>query len=195
MSRPTTSLISAIGISIGAAVIANILFQSKRLRLQPTPPLTNAFNRVGQLLGVHNVSLKSSLEQNGFWAVRHDIYFNPAWTLDVLRRHCRNSSCANAILHGVVAHEFGHVLFGDSGYGPRCDLNHHSELRADAVAGWALANLGFEASHFDMLLQELAAEVTCTHPQATARSTALWDGYQSALQGQPHQALRAYPHS
>lgn len=195
MSRSTTSLVSAVGLSLGIVVVLDLLFQNRRPRFQPTPLLANSFARVGQLLGAYNVSLNSSLEQNGFWALRNGIYFNPAWVENVLQRHCLDSTCANAILHGVIAHEFGHLLFGDRGYGPQCDLNHHSELRADAVAGWTLAKLGFEASHFDTLLRELAAEVTCTHPHATHRSAALWAGYQAALHGQPLQTLRAYPHA
>lgn len=193
MSRSTTSLLPALGLSVAAVVVLDEMLSRRRAKHRAVgTQLGNAFLQVRQLLGDNRVTLSDSDHADGFWASQGSVYYNPRWASLKLNQHCTDPACARAILLGVFGHEFAHILFDDQGYGNSCAINHATELRADALAGWTLARLGSSHDHFQSLLAELSKEASCTHPHANYRLNALTFGYNAALRGVPWQHLRSY---
>ncbi len=119
---------------------------------------------------------------------------NRGWVEDLLQRYCRSAECRAAILVGILAHEVAHLSFQHVGLPPddlaSCSPNQLQELRADAVAGWVLARTGFPPDYLTVVLRELSAEPSCTHPTGGLRAQAIAAGFEQALEGGDWRELR-----
>lgn len=98
------------------------------------------------------------------------------WLARVISLRCSDVACSTASLIGIAAHEFGHLLFGDSLL-PAGSESRFQELRADFVAGWVCGRLGIDARHVADIVADLAYDSACgTHPLAMSRVLAIREG-------------------
>lgn len=78
---------------------------------------------------------------------------------------------------GVLAHEVGHHLTATKGWRSRLDSSWDEELRADYLAGCALARAGRPPDDLENALKALASVATETHPSSTHRNPVVRKGY------------------
>ena len=78
---------------------------------------------------------------------------------------------------GVLAHEVGHHLTAAKGWRRWGDSSHDEELRADYLAGCALARSGRPPDELENALRALAKIATPTHPSFAQRNQSIRTGY------------------
>jgi len=112
------------------------------------------------------------------------ILVNPRWAIDVLEKHCPHAACNRDVLRWFIAHEVGHHMNGDAFTPPWIGAekvqNHVQELRADYVAGFALAYLNGHVEYLDSVLREHATIESDTHPDFSKRMRAAREGFYAA---------------
>jgi len=109
---------------------------------------------------------------------------NPRWALEVLEKHCPHAACNRDVLRWFIAHEVGHHMNGDAFTPPWIGAekvqNHVQELRADYIAGFALAYLNGDVEFLDSVLREHASIENDTHPNFIKRMRAAREGFFAA---------------
>lgn len=78
---------------------------------------------------------------------------------------------------GVLAHEVGHHLTATKGWRNKLDSSWDEELRADYLAGCALARAGRPPDDLENALRALASVATETHPSSQHRNPVVRKGY------------------
>ena len=78
---------------------------------------------------------------------------------------------------GVLAHEVGHHLTATKGWRNKLDSAWDEELRADYLAGCALARAGRPPDDLEHALLALASVATDTHPSSKHRNPVVRKGY------------------
>ena len=106
------------------------------------------------------------------------VLINPQWANGVMKRHCADGRCRRSVLYGVLAHELAHHLHQDALFDGE---PHQQELRADALAGYAMGVNGIDATHLACVYEELSAIESDTHPHADDRIDIMRQGHAAGV--------------
>lgn len=91
---------------------------------------------------------------------------------------------------GVLAHEVGHHLTATKGWRNQLDSSWDEELRADYLAGCALARAGRPTDDLENALRALASVATETHPSSQHRNPVVRKGYEDCKRVQDAEDAR-----
>lgn len=129
-----------------------------------------------ETIGMNAVTWVSGIRDGQ--ATRAKIVYSPAF-LDGLARQFGDGAS-----FGVLAHEVGHHLTAALGKRGQFDHSWDEELRADYLAGCALARAARPPSELENALRALAATASPTHPAFDRRNPVIRQGYEDCKKHQ-----------
>ncbi len=194
-ASPLLGALGPIGVLIGIGLVVKAIADSNdeerekrtaleqywlRRREQARGAVLGAARRIQNVAGLQ--SLPPFVEAPGTrnaWVLGEVVYYDPDWIMELLEDHCNDRTCNTSVVVGLVAHELGHWVYGDT-----YDFATHSwrkEYRADAWAAKVLAALGIPASHFRCVIEVLDPNGGRSHPPGPYRAEHIRVVYLRAL--------------